>query len=204
MEESIKTAAVVLAAGYSSRMGSLKPLLPMGDRTVIETVIGTFQQAGIYDIYIVVGHEHEKILPVLEGQNIAVVYNREYKKGMFTSVQAGIRCLQSHETEAFFLLPADYALIQVETLRKLAAAYRENDAMVVYPCHRGQRGHPPLLSTVLISEIMDYHGQGGLRKLLDRHESEALDLAVEDEGILLDMDTREDYRYCLEKFRIRT
>lgn len=198
MEQPIKIAAIVLAAGYSSRMGALKPLLPMGERTVIENVIESFQRAGIYNIHIVIGHEYEKMLPVLAKHNTIVIYNKEYEKGMFSSVQAGVRSLQECKAKAFFLLPADYGLIRAETLEKLAAAYRGDKAKIVYPCYKEQRGHPPLLSSELSFEIMGYDGQGGLRKLLDRHESEALNLVVEDEGILLDMDTWEDYLYCLE------
>lgn len=200
MREQKKIAAVILAAGYSSRMGELKPLLPMGEGTVIEAVLQTFFRAGICDVRVVVGHGADRLLPVLEKLPVKIVHNPCYEKGMFSSVQAGGKDLEESGAEAFFLLPADYPLIAEGTLMGLMELYDRNPVMVIYPCYEGQRGHPPLLSCRVIREILDYGGQGGLRELLGKYEEEALELPVEDEGILLDMDTWEDYLKCLAKY----
>ncbi|MDF2840738.1 MAG: mobA 1, partial [Clostridia bacterium] len=94
MEAYQKIAAIVLAAGYSSRMGELKPLLPLGDKTVIEKVIDAFRKAGIDDVRVVVGYEAQRLMPLLEKRKVQIIQNIEFEKGMFSSVQAGIKSLQ--------------------------------------------------------------------------------------------------------------
>jgi len=86
-------AALVLAAGYSSRMGDFKPLLPLGETSVLASTIKTFSVPGISQILAVVGHRAEDLRPMLKDLKVQVIYNPGYAKGMFSSVQAGVNSL---------------------------------------------------------------------------------------------------------------
>lgn len=188
-----RLAALILAAGYSSRAPGFKPLLPLGGSTVIETAIGGLRRAGVGDIAVVVGHRAADLLAVLENQPVRTVVNEHYQHGMFTSIVAGVNTLPA-SADAFFLLPADIPLVKSRTIRLLARAGGKTGADIVYPVFAGRRGHPPLISARLAPAILAGDGAGGLRPLLAKYEAGARDVAVLDEGILLDIDTADDYQ----------
>lgn len=185
-------AALILAAGYSSRMREFKPLLPLDGKTVIEWSVDTFRGAGITNIRVVIGHEAELLATKLNGMEIPAVHNPDFALGMYSSVQAGIRSLPE-DIDACFLLPADIPLVRATTINAILERYSSNHPSVTYPMFQGARGHPPLIARGLFAEILAGDGQGGLRAVLQRHEATASEVEVFDEAILLDMDVPEDY-----------
>jgi len=191
-------AAVILAAGYSERMRRFKPLLDLGGQPVIERVISSFMDAGICDIRVVAGYCKEKLLPALAGLNIRVIVNDRYATGMFSSVQAGVKSLDS-SVDAFFLMPADVPLVRAGTIRYLAEVYNLHRDKILVPIFDGKRGHPPLIAARFAGSIMDYSGEGGLGGVLNLHNADILSLPVPDGNILLDMDTPEDYAALRKK-----
>jgi len=195
-------AAVLLAAGYSSRAPGFKPLLPLGDSTVIENTINSFRRANIYDITVVIGHRANELIPALDQLQVRHVVNESYDQGMFSSVVAGLRSLQPG-VEAFFLLPADMPLVRSRTVKLLSRAYQRADVDIVYPVFQGRRGHPPLISMRLIPAILSWNGPEGLRGLLKQYEAGSYEMAVLDEGIVMDIDTPADYHRIIESWRYR-
>ncbi|CCO09208.1 nucleotidyltransferase family protein [Desulforamulus hydrothermalis] len=187
-----KIAALILAAGFSSRMGTFKPLLQLGNITIIERVVTTFRCAGITDIKVVIGHRASEMRKVLYTLPVDAIENRDYARGMFSSVKAGVKAIKPG-ADAFFLLPTDIPLIQPRTLDQIVQAFQSHRAGVIYPCFDGERGHPPLISTFYIEKILSWSGEGGLRSLMRGWETESMDLEVNDQWILMDMDTPEDY-----------
>jgi len=185
-------AAVILSAGASTRMGAFKPLLSLGNRTILEHVIETVRAAGVEDIRVVVGRRAEELMPVVERAEAAAIFNRDHERGMFSSVCAGIKSL-GPAVEAFFLLPVDIALVRPATFRRLAAAWAKHPGRILYPVFGRKRGHPPLVPTAFISAILQHPGHGGLQKVLKIYEDRALDVDVADENILFDVDRPEDY-----------
>ena len=199
MEQRCKgIAAVVPAAGYSSRAGLFKPLLPAGPSLVLERSVHALQQAGIasHDIRVVVGHKADLLIPLLSRLGVKVVMNTEYDRGMYSSIQAGVRSL-GEEVEAFFLLPADCAFVSPETVRLVLQAYEGGAGgppQVIYPVYQGQRGHPPLISAKLRGRILAAEPEGGLKGLLEREARGSAEIEVDDEGVLVDLDSEEDYQ----------
>jgi molybdenum cofactor cytidylyltransferase len=193
---SVKVAALVLAAGYSSRMGEFKPLLPLGRSTAIERAVGSFREAGVRDVRVVVGYRAEEITPILARLGAQAVFNVHYDAGMYSSVVAGVGSL-SRDTGVFFLLPGDSPLVKPRTVRELLRAWGESRAGIIYPCFLGRRGHPPLISTTYVETILAGERPGGLRAVLARHEDAALDVEVTDQGVLIDVDTPADYQKAL-------
>jgi len=186
MQDGGRFAAVILAAGLSSRMGDFKPLMDLDGRTVLARCVGNFKDAGIEDVVVVTGHRALEVQAEVEKLGVFVVHNPAYEQGMFSTVLAAVSSLSGRD--AFFLLPVDIPLIRSATITTLAEAY---DGRIAYSCFEGERGHPPLIPASLIPQILDHDGQGGLKSLLET--CPALDVPVWDRGILLDADTPEDF-----------
>jgi len=193
-----KIAALIPAAGYSSRMGLFKPLLPLSSSAlVLEQAVETFRAAGIGEIYVVTGHKADVLGPLLERLQVQPVWNVNYKHGMYSSIRAGVQAL-AEGLDAFFLLPADCPFVSAATIRRLATAagkIASQDCDVVYPVYQGKRGHPPLISTRLLPLIIEREFAGGLRGLLQARSS--MEVPVGDAGILRDLDTEGDYQKAL-------
>lgn len=199
MQQQPKIAALILAAGSSARMGTLKALLPLGRSGLLRETVQTFLTAGIRDVRVVVGHRADEIIPVLAQTNVEWVLNRAYERGMLSSILAGVESLDK-AVEAFFVIPADIPLVKPETIRILADHLCRNRPPVVYPCIQGRRGHPPLISTACLRDKPSWDFPGGLRAFLDRFAEHAVDVEVIDEGILADCDTPFDYQKVLKRF----
>ncbi len=195
-----RVTAIVLAAGYSSRMGKFKPLLPLGETTVLERVITLFRDARISDIRVVVGYRREELLPLLGKMRVSYVVNHNFHAGMFSSVVAGVESLEE-SVDVFFILPVDIPLIRPWTVRLLFRAYEEGEGKIIHPCFGGKRGHPPLISVCLADQITAWSGGGGLKGALTKLEADAIQIEVPDENILLDVNTLDDYHQLQAKWR---
>ena len=187
-----RISAIILAAGYSSRMGALKPLLKLGARTVLERVIALFSGSGIKDVIVVVGHGASQTIPIAHECGAQAVINRQFDRGMFSSVQEGVRAL-SPDSRAFFMLPVDIPLVRPQTIEELLKAYYGGMGKIVFPTFLGKRGHPPLIDALYRNEILSHPGEGGLRAILRNHEDQSIQIEVADEMILFDLDTPADY-----------
>ncbi len=194
-----KITAVILAAGFSSRMKDFKPLLLLGGMTVLERTVRLFHENGISDTQVVVGHRSEDLLPLLQLCGARWLVNERYREGMFSSVIAGISCLEAGR-EAFFLLPVDIPLVRPRTIRDLLKAYPKTGKHIVYPTFQGRRGHPPLIAAAFAEEIRLWKGEGGLRSFLGQNETQSLEVEVADEYILRDIDTEADYQELVLRY----
>ena len=187
-----KVAAIVLAAGFSSRMGEFKPLLPLAGASLIGRVAVALHQAGVEDVIVVTGHRAAEMTPELTRYRLRHTVNEGYADGMYSSVQAGVRALAA-DAAAFFLWPVDVPLVRSHSLRLLLRDFRQHGAAVTYPMFRGERGHPPLIAASLIPMIREQERPEGLRGLLAEQEMAARDVELIDEGVVADMDTPDDY-----------
>ena len=189
--------AIIPAAGYANRMGRIKPLLPLGKGTVIGHIVGSFQAAGVTDVVVVLGHRYNEIIPELKKNNVTWVVNEQYAQGMMSSFKKGMETL-GEGTRAFFIIPADIPLVRPATLKDLVRAHSTHPMQIIYPVFEGQRGHPPLIPAGFRKKILDFNGSGGLRRCLKAWDRDALEVPTADQGILMDMDTPDDYETILE------
>lgn len=193
MSRSHQTSAIILAAGYSRRMGKFKPLLKLDGRTVLDWVVSLYRSAGVTDIRVVTGFRSQEIRSALPDDAVSVVHNPAHDAGMFSSVLTGLNAL-APDARSFLVHPVDIPLVRPHTLTMLMEAFHQQPAPVVYPVFDARRGHPPLVNGQLQTAIRAHDGNGGLRALLGRFDETALDVQVADEGVLLDMDTPEDFQ----------
>ncbi len=197
----MRVGAVIIAAGLSTRMGDFKPLLSIGSRTLLGHTINLFQTGGVEDIVVVTGHQSESLKQELDRYRCRSVLNENFADGMFSSVQSGVKAL-APESEAFFLLPVDIPLVQPSTIGTLLTAMKQDPSSpVFYPAYRSKRGHPPLIRSDLIAEILNSNDQGGLQALLKRHHQHARTISVNDPFILLDVDTPHDLAFLQEQYQ---
>lgn len=193
-----KTAAIVLAAGYSSRMGEMKALMPLGQQTVIERVVASLKAAGCDPIVVVTGHKSEEINGHLKDKGVYLEYNPDYEKGMFSSVLQGVKAIVPHRPSRFFVFPVDHPLVSPQLLQRLIQSQTTTDASVVFPVYGGLKGHPPLISFGCVPAILLHDGTNGLQGVLSHFEREAVFVECEEPGVLADMDTPQAYKRNLQ------
>ena len=198
---------LILAAGMSRRMQQFKPLMKLGNKTIIETTVEQMLSAGVDQITVVLGYRGSEIQKVLEKdqkmkKRVRFVYNFEFEKTqMLDSVKIGIKELK--ECERFFIVPGDMPAISAETyLRLTEQAKKHSEAKVIFPTIEGYRKHPPLISWSCRKDILHFEGNG-LRELWKQYEGCVAEIPWKDNGCTLDIDTVEDYqrlcRYLKEK-----
>jgi molybdenum cofactor cytidylyltransferase len=192
--------AIILAAGYSNRMECFKPLLDLGGRPVISHVVGTFIGAGIHDVRVVVGHNRDVLTPLLDEIGARSIVNDNYDDGMFSSVLAGVKSLEP-SVKTFFILPVDVPLVRPKTIRQLAENYMCNQGKILVPYFDGRGGHPPLIASKFIQNIIGYNGNGGLKGALLQFGAETIRVPVPDENILFDIDSPGDYAELLARWK---
>ncbi len=195
-------AAVILAAGYSSRMKAFKPLLPVGDMTAIDRSIAAAKGAGIFDIAVVTGHNREMLASSIKkaavgscGEQVKVfeAYNAAFADGMFSSIKAGISVVNQRKphVKGIFLMPVDCPLISSAVLDELMVRTTDDDFCV--PVFEGKKGHPLFIPKKYFGEICEYDGPGGLKGITDKYWDKMKRVPVAEEGCILDMDTPEGY-----------
>lgn len=192
-EPNMRVAAVIPAAGLSSRMDAFKPLLPFLGRPLIAYGIEALIAAGAAPVVVVTGHNADALEQALRAYPVRCVRNPRYAQGdMFASVCLGLRALSGYD--GVFVLPCDLAPLRRETVAKLMDAFVKTGAPVVSPSCLGRRGHPPLLSRDAVEAVCRYRGGGGLRAALRPFAARTLAVETGDPGVLTDLDTPHDVR----------
>jgi molybdenum cofactor cytidylyltransferase len=183
--------AIVLAAGEARRMQAPKMVLPFGELTVIETVIRNASVPGIDNIIVVTGGWKKEVTEVLRGEDLLLSTNENYKAGMFSSVQNGIRNL-SDKAAAFMILHGDMPMVGQSIVNKLTVAFCDSGKGISIPVNNGKRGHPVMIDIKYKAEILEMKITDSLRDFMEKHSDDILEVESEPE-ILRDIDTREDY-----------
>ncbi|MGW8316356.1 MAG: nucleotidyltransferase family protein [Bacteroidales bacterium] len=183
---------IVLAAGSSTRMGTQKLLLPYREDTIIGTVVNQVLASKVDHVMVVLGADHQEIKAALEGRSVEFCHNREHARGMLSSVMCGVRSLPEDANAALVFL-GDQPEISPGVTNAVIEAYDEDIKGIVIPVHQHRRGHPLLVDLKYRKEIDRLDLEQGLRALMHLFPEDVLEVEVEEPGILVDIDTREDY-----------
>jgi molybdenum cofactor cytidylyltransferase len=197
-------AAIILAAGESSRMGHPKALLPYpfsngpdgpheNETTFLERLIDVFERSRAAPIVVVLGHEPERIESAIDRRSAHFVRNESYREGMLSSIRAGLGALDEPVSGAL-VLPVDHPDVSVAVVDRLIEAFESTGAPIVLPVHAGRRGHPVLFSRALFDELRGAPDTVGARQVVWDHQEDLLEVEVQDPGIRRDVDTPGDYR----------
>ncbi len=194
---------ILLAAGLSTRMGHPKQLLPFGKSTIVETVVDNMLDAKFSEVIVVVGHCAEQIQDILGERPVKIVFNPNYREGMLTSAQAGIRTLNfANARDAFSLMLVDQPFITSALIDKVIDAYAQTDKGIALPSYNYKRGHPVIFQHQYANEILALGKEsGGVRSLFKSHSEDIHYVPVDTDDVLRDIDYRKDYEQALRKNR---
>lgn len=194
--EKIKEGAIILAAGMSSRMGDFKPVLKIGNLSILERIILTFQDSGITEIVVITGNKARIVEELVRDLNVTCLHNHDFATTqMLDSAKIGFKYLE-HKCERILITPIDIPLFTKETVMKLTAS----KGLFVNPAHQGVKGHPFMIDTRILPEIIAYNGNRGLMGAVESCNYQQIEVEVEDEGILLDADTKDDFQTLLNLY----
>ena len=190
----MKIIALILAGGYSSRMGSFKPLLELKGQPALARVCDTFSSLGL-PLCVVTGHKAEALRPLIARCGAAEAHNPDYADGMFTSIRRG--GLHAHElgADGLLLAPVDCTLVTAESVRLVLDAAEKQPERFSVAVFGGKKGHPLYIPAKAFPEILAHDGTNGLKGVTRRYDSELIRVETLDEGVLLDMDTPEGYEH---------
>jgi len=177
-------AAIVLAAGASSRMGRPKALLEYQGETFLSRSARLFLP--FCDPVVVVLPPSGLECPA----GVIVTVNPEPERGMLTSLQCGLRALPDSARFVFFT-PVDLPAVAPQTVSALREAAGQAPAII--PRYSGRRGHPVLISRELVPEFLDLRAPATARAVIERHAGEIRHIDVDDPGIVTDIDEPADY-----------
>jgi molybdenum cofactor cytidylyltransferase len=187
--------AIVLAAGKSERMGRPKALLPFRGRTFLGNVLDAISHTSIEDTFVVLGHHRDEIERVLSLPS--VVFNPNYEQGMITSFQAGIRAL-SWDASGAFLFLVDHPVVEPATIEAMIMNLAPN--RIVLPTFEGRRGHPVLFSSEVLEEILALPSTEGANIVVRKNPARIVEVPVSTRGILVDIDTPEQFEKLREEY----
>jgi molybdenum cofactor cytidylyltransferase len=181
--------AIVLAAGASSRFGSAKQLVRIGDRPLLSLVSGRAAEVVGHALTVVLGAHAAQLAPLLKHSAAAVVVNRDWREGLASSIRAGIAHLPSSCTGVMLVL-ADQACVTAEDLRRLAGAWSRQPLAPAAARHGVTVGAPAIFPRHLFSELGELRGDSGARMLLKRHADRLVTVPMA--SAAFDLDTPDD------------
>jgi molybdenum cofactor cytidylyltransferase len=189
--------AMILAAGESKRMGRPKLLLPYGEKTIIETIVETVVSSNVENTLIILGSDGEKIEEKIKNSPVKIVYNRDFRSGMLSSVQCGFKAVPE-ETRAVLVVLGDQPKISADVINKLIDAYKSTGKGIVLPVYKKERGHPVLIDVKYGEEVENLSPEVGLRGTVYNHPEDILEVDIETPSIFQDIDDESDYKRELE------
>jgi molybdenum cofactor cytidylyltransferase len=188
--------AILLAAGEAKRMGKMKQLMPFGQSTILEQAIDNLLDSAVGEIIVVVGHRAEEMIKTIAAKPVKIVKNPNYRQGMASSMVVGLS-LVDRQAQAVMLTLGDQPFIDSLTINRLIDEFYSHNKGIVIPTYQGRRGHPVIFSIKYKEKLLGVKGDVGGRQIAKDHPDDVLEVAVDSESIIIDIDTRDDYRSYL-------
>jgi molybdenum cofactor cytidylyltransferase len=180
--------AIVLAAGQAKRMGQLKQLMPLGASTILEQTLDNLLSSKLTEVIVVLGYKAEEIRKIISGRPVKIVVNPDYRKGMGTSIAAGLKFVDS-QTRAVMLVMGDQPYVDSPTINRLLDAFSSSQKGIAIPSYKGKRGHPLIFSRKYEKPLSNLSGDIGGREIIKEHPDDVLEVPVDCKGIIIDIDT---------------
>jgi len=184
--------AILLAAGESNRMGQPKQLMPFSQSTILEGTIDNLLNSAVSETIVVLGYRDEEIRKNIAGKPVRIAINPDYQQGMSTSIIAGLKQIDKR-ARAVLVALGDQPFVDSQAINSLVEAFTANKRGIIIPVYQGKRGNPVIFATRYKSELLNLKGDVGGREIIKRHPDDVLEVAVNCEGVLLDIDTMETY-----------
>lgn len=192
--------ALILAAGSSSRMGQPKALLPLQDKPAILHCLTPLLHGSVHEIIVILGGGNEPAAAHLKDMSVKIMYNTIPNSDMAKSVRLGLQAMAPQCGAALICL-VDHPVVQPQTIKQIVNAALEQPEKIIIPTYEGRRGHPTLFPRQLLQET--YQGLH-LQAIIQRHPERVVLLPVTDEGVVLEMDTPEEYQAICRRLEERS
>jgi molybdenum cofactor cytidylyltransferase len=191
-EKGRRIAAVVLAAGRSTRMGAVNKLIAeIGGKPLVRIATEQALASRASPVIVVTGHQREKVEAALDGLPVRLVHNPDYADGLGTSLKAGIAAVPA-DADAAIVCLGDMPQVDSALIDKLLTAFDpEKGALVVTPSIDGRRGNPVVWSRRFFNDLMQIQGDIGARHLIGNYAEAVVEVPVAGEAALIDVDTPE-------------
>jgi molybdenum cofactor cytidylyltransferase len=191
-------AAVLLAAGDSTRMGRPKALLPDPEgRPFVARIVRTFTSAGLDRLVVVTGAQHDAIVSALAddglGGSASCVRNPDPSRGQISSLWVGMDAAVTPDLDALLMTLVDVPMVRASTVRAVIDAWRRSRAPIVRPAVGTRHGHPVLFDRAVFDELRRAPIEEGAKAVVHAYADSLVNVAVDDEGCLMDVDTPADY-----------
>jgi molybdenum cofactor cytidylyltransferase len=187
-----RIAAVVLAAGTSSRMGKPKLLMPWKDHTIIEETVDQVLEAGYDSVVVVLGEFWEQVQETLGDRDVKIARNLNYRAGMSGSMKAGVAFVDA-QTTAFAIVLGDQPQIEAKTHKLVMAAYRKKKKGICAPVYEGAYGHPVIFSMDYRTKIFGLQGDQGGAGVIASNASDVGTLELKSPEIVGSINTPREY-----------
>jgi molybdenum cofactor cytidylyltransferase len=187
-------AGLILAAGESSRMNSPKALLQIHGKTFVEHISEQMARSGVDPVCVVAGAHFAEIRNHFGlREEFSIIHNLKYSQGQLSSLKEGLRQLPTG-SEAAMVWPVDLPLVHVNTVKAIVQAFKQSRKAVVIPSMNGRHGHPVIYGTPAIGSIFTLKGDRTAKDVRTLLKDDVFYVEVSDPGVLIDIDTPEDYR----------
>ena len=191
--------AILTAAGYSSRMGNMKALLPWHGTSLILHQISILKSAGCEEIVVVVGHRASDIENELESRDVVIARNNSYQTGRTSSIKIGV-LTASNNSEAYVLLGVDQPRT-TEIVSKMMTSHKSKNSLISSPRFKDKGGHPIILSATMKNELLDIsENTQGLRQIFEKYRGDFNEVIFNDPLVRLDINTYEEYEEAIIKY----
>jgi len=193
-------AAILLAAGRSSRMAPRNKLIELVDGTpIVARVAAVALASGAAPVVVVTGFEAPRVAEALRDLDVTIVHNAAFESGLSTSLHVGISALPAGLDGAIVLL-GDMPQVGSSDLETLIAVFKDRQSICV-PVRIGRRGNPVLWGAAYFAEMMNIHGDVGAKQLMAEHMEYVIEVEAGSDGILTDIDTLSDLARLSPKIR---
>ena len=190
--------AILLAAGESRRMGAQnKLLLPYNGKALVRHMIDQLRASDAAEVLIVIGHESDQLFRLLIDESPFLVLNPNYKQGMTTSIQAGVKAasLKAHGymiclSDLPLITPAEYN----QLIRTFEEKYQIDPKLILQPSLNDKRGNPVIFSSFYRRQILQHPHLEGCKHIIQQNHKHLQTLPVQSDHFFRDMDTPDDYQ----------
>ncbi len=189
-----RVSGIILAAGKSQRMGQPKALLPVFGTTFLQNIVNQIRNSRLVDFKIVLGHRPDTILDRLPHLKSSAVINSRYKEGQLSSLQAGIRSLESGNPDGLMLFLVDHPFVESALIDELLSCFADGNHPIVIPAFQGRRGHPVIFAKALFPELLAACPTEGAIAVVRQHRRQICHLEWKSDEILIDVDTPQTYQ----------
>lgn len=196
-------AAILLAAGESTRMAETKALLPWQGVPLVRYQVEQLSGAGASEVVIVLGHKANELQKALDEGELPsyahTVVNKDYRQGKTTSIKAGLRSIRE-PYRGVVQLAVDQPR-PGSVLRRLIEAHLAGGNMISIPSHEGKLGHPPIFDAALVTELLEItEEKEGIREIIERHRQRVREVPIESAVVLTNLNTKEEYQSARRVF----